>query len=96
MICYGFDVCGNLGYFNFIDVDWLYGGFFDKIVEIIINGCGGMMLFMGIVLGEDGVRDVVMYIFSFIDCKGSGNVVVGKVKFDILCVVCYGVDVKGN
>lgn len=79
-----------------MDNDWLYGGLGVKIVEIFMFGCKVVMLVWLDVMGEDGIEEVVNYVFSLSGCDVDFQFVeVGKVCF-VVCVVCYGMDGKGN
>jgi len=52
---------------------------------------------MGPVLGEQGVRDVVVYVQQLSGQKADPDLAAaGKKHFDTLCAACHGPDGKGN
>lgn len=95
--CHGSDGGGAPGFPNLTDSDWLWGGDPDTIVKTIADGRMGMMPPWQQALGDDGVEDVLDYVFSL---QGrtltAGDVKAGGVKFAQMCAACHGADGRGN
>ena len=95
--CHGSDAGGNPGFPNLRDQDWLYGGQPKAIEASILHGRNGAMPPWGAVLGADGVHKVSEYVMSLSGRKVNVEAaVVGKEKYQQLCVACHGKDGKGN
>jgi cytochrome c oxidase cbb3-type subunit 3 len=95
--CHGSDGGGAPGFPNLTDKDWLWGGDPDTVVATISNGRTGVMPAWGPVLGEQGVENVLDYVFSLQGRKlEAGDVDAGKAKFAELCSACHGADGHGN
>jgi len=95
--CHGSDGGGAPGFPNLTDKDWLWGGDADTVVATISNGRTGVMPAWGPVLGDQGVENVLDYVFSLQGRKlEAGDVTAGKAKFAELCSACHGADAKGN
>jgi cytochrome c oxidase cbb3-type subunit 3 len=95
--CHGSDGGGAPGFPNLTDKDWLWGGDADTVVATISNGRMGVMPAWGPVLGDQGVENVLDYVFSLQARKlEAGDIAAGKAKFAELCSACHGVDAKGN
>jgi len=95
--CHGSDAQGTRGFPNLADNDWLWGGQPEMIKASIINGRNGIMPAMGAALGDQGVEDVANYVQSLSGRDvDSASAEAGKVKFDMFCASCHGVDGKGN
>jgi cytochrome c oxidase cbb3-type subunit 3 len=93
--CHGSDAGGAPGFPNLRDSDWLWGGEPDQIKHTIAQGRIGAMPAWGAVLGKN-TRDVTAYVLSMSGKKSSGDLDIGKEKYDQLCVACHGADGKGN
>jgi cytochrome c oxidase cbb3-type subunit 3 len=95
--CHGSDGGGAPGFPNLTDKDWLWGGDADTVVATISNGRTGVMPAWGGILGEQGVENVLDYVFSLQGRKlEAGDVNAGKAKFAELCSACHGADAHGN
>jgi len=95
--CHGSDAGGGPGFPNLRDQDWLYGGQPESIKASIAMGRNGAMPPWGAVLGADGVHNVSEYVMSLSGRKvNTEAAVVGKEKFQQLCVACHAADGKGN
>ena len=96
-MCHGSDGRGAPGFPHLSDHDWLYGGSFEQILTSIRQGRAGVMPAMGAVLGENGVRDVVVYVQQLSGQKADPDLAAaGKARFDTLCVACHGSDGTGS
>jgi len=96
-MCHGSDGRGAAGFPNLSDDDWLYGGSFEQILSSIRQGRAGVMPPMAAALGEDGVRDVAVYVQQLAGQKADPDLAAaGKLHFDTLCAACHGPDGKGN
>ncbi|RLA03144.1 MAG: cytochrome-c oxidase, cbb3-type subunit III, partial [Gammaproteobacteria bacterium] len=94
--CHGSDARGAPGYPNLTDNDWLYGSTPDEIKNSITNGRNGMMPAQGVMLGEQGLKDVVAYVVSLSGrTPVAGDPAAGKEKF-MVCSACHGPEGKGN
>lgn len=95
--CHGSDGGGAPGFPNLTDADWLWGGEPDTVAKTIADGRMGVMPAWKQVLGDDGVEDVLDYVFSL---QGrtltAGDAKAGGVKYAQLCVACHGADGRGN
>ena len=95
--CHGSDARGATGFPNLTDSDWLYGGSFEQVLTSITQGRAGVMPAWGPVLGEEGLRDVVLDVLQLsgqtVDSKLAAA---GKAHFDKLCAACHGPEGKGN
>ncbi len=96
-MCHGSDARGAPGFPNLTDDDWLYGNSFDQILTSITSGRVGTMPALGAVLGEDGVNEVVAYVQQLSGQETDDALASdGKVRFDMLCMACHGLDGTGN
>jgi len=96
-MCHASDGRGAPGFPNLADDDWLYGGSYDKVLTSITQGRMGVMPPLGAALGEDGIRDVTVYVQSLSGQKADPDMAAaGKTQYDLLCVACHGPDGKGN
>jgi cytochrome c oxidase cbb3-type subunit 3 len=93
--CHGSDAGGGQGFPNLRDSAWLWGGEPEQITQTITNGRLGAMPAWGAVLGKN-TRDVTAYVMSLSGKKTSGDLDIGKEKFQQLCVACHGAEGKGN
>jgi len=96
-MCHGSDARGAPGFPNLADNDWLYGGSYEQVLTTIRQGRSGVMPPMGAALGENGVRDVVVYVQKLSGQKADPDLAAaGKKHFDTVCAACHGADGKGN
>jgi len=96
-MCHGSDAGGAPGFPNLTDNDWLYGGSYDQILTSVRQGRMGAMPPMAAALGEDGVRDVSVYVQQLSGQKADPDLAAaGKVHFETVCAACHGADGKGN
>jgi cytochrome c oxidase cbb3-type subunit 3 len=96
--CHGSDARGARGFPNLRDGDWLWGGTPDEIETTILYGRQAAMPAWEAALGgERGVDEVTQYVLGL-----SGRATIseladkGKVKYEMFCVACHGVDGTGN
>lgn len=56
-VCYGIDGKGNLvfGVLNLMDNDWLFGDLCVEVIEMVMNGCLGVMFVWINILGEEKI-----------------------------------------
>lgn len=95
--CHGTDAHGARGFPNLTDQDWLYGGEPEKIYETIMNGRSGVMPAWHDVLGDQGVREVALYVRTLAGLQSENALSVsGKKLFDTHCIACHGPDGTGN
>ena len=95
--CHGSDAGGAPGFPNLTDNDWLWGGSPERVVETISNGRTGVMPPWGEALGEQGVDNVVAYLFSLQGKQlSAGNAAAGKATFEQICSACHGPEGRGN
>jgi cytochrome c oxidase cbb3-type subunit III len=94
--CHGSDARGAIGFPNLADSDWLYGNTPEDILATITDGRTGVMPAWGMVLGEDGVNEVVAYVQRLsgqdADVALAGK---GAARFAAFCVACHGADGRG-
>jgi len=95
--CHGSDAKGSRGFPNLTDLDWLYGGSPEKILETLTNGRNGMMPPMGAMVGSaDDVKNVAHYVLSLSSSQHDAALATkGKEKF-ATCAACHGPEGKGN
>lgn len=97
IMCHGSDGRGAPGFPDLTDQDWMYGGSYDQILTSIRQGRAGVMPPMGAALGENGVRDVTVYVQHLSGQKADPDLAAaGKIHFDTVCAACHGTDGKGN
>jgi cytochrome c oxidase cbb3-type subunit 3 len=97
IMCHGSDGRGAAGFPDLSDHDWLYGGSYEQILTSIRQGRVGVMPPMGAALGENGVRDVAIYVQQLSGQKADPELAAaGKMHFDTVCAACHGPDGKGN
>lgn len=97
IMCHGSDGGGAPGFPDLTDHDWLYGGSYDQILTSIRQGRAGVMPPMGAALGENGVRDVTVYVQQLSGQKVDPDLAAaGKTHFETVCAACHGADGKGN
>jgi cytochrome c oxidase cbb3-type subunit 3 len=96
--CHGSDARGARGFPNLRDGDWLWGGTPDAIKTTLLQGRQAVMPAWEAALGgERGVDEVAQYVLSL-----SGRATIseladkGKVKYEMFCAACHGVDGTGN
>ena len=96
--CHGSDAGGSRGFPSLKDSDWHYGGDPETIRTSISEGRHGVMPPMGAVLGgEEGVRDVMHYVFRLGGRSFDGiRATRGKTKFDTICAACHTEKGTGN
>jgi cytochrome c oxidase cbb3-type subunit 3 len=95
--CHGSDGGGAPGFPNLTDRDWLWGGDPERVVETVSNGRTGVMPAWGPVLGNQGVEDVLAYVFSLQGrTLAAGDARVGRQRYAEICSACHGIDGKGN
>jgi cytochrome c oxidase cbb3-type subunit 3 len=95
--CHGSDGGGAPGFPNLTDRDWLWGGDPQAVIATISNGRVGVMPGWGSVLGENGVEDMLAYLYSL---QGrdlpAGDKLAGQQKYGELCAACHGIDARGK
>lgn len=96
--CHGSDAGGSRGFPNLTDHDWLHEYDLETIKDIITNGRVEVMPAMASsVGGDEGVKDVVHYVFSLSGrTHDSLRAFRGKSKFATICAACHGAEGKGN
>ena len=96
--CHGSDAGGSRGFPSLKDQDWLYGGEPEAIRASILEGRNGVMPPMAAVVGgDDGIRDVMHYIFRLSGRAFDGiRASRGKEKFDTVCAACHTARGTGN
>ncbi len=96
-MCHGSDARGAKGFPNLADDDWLYGGSFDTVMQILENGRAGAMPVMVAHLEHAAVSDLVVYVQGLSGQKADTYMAErGKQTFDMLCVACHMPDGSGN
>ena len=96
-MCHGSDARGAPGFPNLTDNDWLYGNSYDQILVSITSGRVGTMPALGAAMGDDGVSEVVAYVQQLSGQDADSTLAsAGKVRFDMLCMACHGLDGTGN
>lgn len=96
-MCHGSDGRGAPGFPNLGDTEWLYGNSYDQVLTSISQGRRGVMPALGAALGEEGLRDVTVYVQSLSGGKTDPQLAAaGKTQYDMMCVACHGPDGKGN
>ena len=96
--CHGSDARGTTGFPNLTDKDWLYGGTPEKIKETLLYGrkAVGMMPWVTVLGGEEGVKEVAAYVISLSGRSVNADLAkAGKAKFG-LCAGCHGPDGQGS
>jgi cytochrome c oxidase cbb3-type subunit 3 len=95
--CHGSDGGGAPGFPNLTDQDWLWGGTPEIVLSSISNGRAGVMPAWGPVLGENGVEDMLAYLYSLQGRElPAGRTQAGAQKFGELCAACHGADARGS
>ena len=95
--CHASDGGGSRGFPNLTDKDWLWGGSPETIKASITEGRTGVMPPLGLVLGEQGVKDAAHYVLSLSGgAHDSIRAARGKEKFAQICAACHGAEGKGN
>lgn len=96
--CHGSDAGGSRGFPSLRDRDWLYGGEPEAIRATIAEGRNGVMPPMAAAVGGDeGVKDVMHYVFKLGGRTHDGlRAFSGKAKFNAACAACHGADGKGS
>ena len=98
-LCHGSDAGGAFGFPNLRDGDWLYGGSADAISHTILEGRSGQMPAWGAVIGDEGVRNVSIFIRSNAGLDQNADpaaVAAGKKVYDTTCMACHGMNAEGN
>ncbi len=95
--CHGSDGRGSKGFPNLTDVDWLYGGTPEKILETLEKGRIGVMPALAAAVGTpDDVKNLAQYVLSLsASPHDTLRAALGKPKFAV-CAACHGMDGKGN
>ena len=95
--CHSSDARGGKGYPSLADAHWIWGGEPEAIKETIANGRKAVMPPWGVVLGDEGVKDMVHYVLSLngrtFDSLRAAR---GKEKFTTTCAACHGAEGKGS
>jgi cytochrome c oxidase cbb3-type subunit III len=95
--CHGSDGGGAPGFPNLTDRDWLWGGDSDSVAKTIGDGRMGVMPAWKQALGDQGVEEVLGYVFSLQGRKPvAGDAKAGGEKFAMFCAACHGADARGN
>jgi cytochrome c oxidase cbb3-type subunit 3 len=95
--CHGSDARGAKGFPNLTDADWLWGSDAESVLASILNGRNAAMPAWGAVLGEQGVKEVAVYVQGLsgqtVDATMAAS---GQARFTTTCVACHGPEGKGN
>jgi cytochrome c oxidase cbb3-type subunit 3 len=96
-MCHGSDGRGAKGFPNLADSSWQWGGSFEQVLTSINKGRMGVMPPMAPALGEDGLREVMVYVQQISGQKADPEMAAaGQARFQMLCVACHGMDGTGN
>ena len=98
-ICHGTDAGGAFGFPNLTDNDWLYGGDAASIKTSIAGGRQGQMPAWGTVIGDQGVKQVALFIRNRAGLETNAtdaDLAAGQQVFGQTCSVCHAVDGTGN
>ena len=95
--CHGSDARGARGYPNLTDDHWIWGSQPGQIEHSVVLGRRAVMPAFGDALGEDGVRNVAVYVQQLagvpVDQSMAAN---GQSRYQQLCLACHGPEGKGN
>src|SRR5690606_42030230 len=96
-VCHGTDSRAGYGFPTRADGAGLYGGSPDNVHGSIAQGRAGMMTPFGQILGEAGVVDAAISVFSLSgrdrDAESAAR---GGKLLATYCVACHWADSKGN
>lgn len=97
-LCHGLDAKGGNGFPNLTNNKWLYGGNADEIKATITNGRKGKMPpYVNVVGTEEEIESTAYYVLSLSSNKIDIQLTsVGKIKFNMICSACHGLNGKGN
>jgi len=99
-ICHGSDAKGALGFPNLADSNWRWGGDPEAIKTSILHGRVAAMPAWGVVLGDDGVKNVAAYVRQGLAGLPLGSETevdlnAGKALYAGDCAACHGTDGQG-
>jgi cytochrome c oxidase cbb3-type subunit 3 len=95
-MCHGSDGRGAKGFPNLADASWQWGGSYDQVLTSITKGRMAMMPPQGVVLGEEGIPQVVAYVQQLSGQKADPELAAaGQARF-MVCGACHGMEGKGN
>jgi cytochrome c oxidase cbb3-type subunit III len=95
--CHGSDARGARGFPNLRDKDWLYGGDPETIKTSITQGRQGAMPPWGALINDKEIQDINEYIRTLGGLSADATLAAaGQKTYTQYCVVCHGVEGKGN
>lgn len=95
--CHGSDARGARGFPNLRDKDWLFGGDPDTIKTSILHGRQGAMPAWGAMIKDEDIQNVAEYVRTLGGLSTDPAVTAaGQATYTQFCVVCHGVEGKGN
>lgn len=97
-LCHGLDAKGGNGFPNLTNNKWLYGGAPNEIKMTITNGRKGKMPSYSSIIGnENDIEATAYYVLSLSGRSNNSELNdKGKIKFNMICSACHGLNAKGN
>jgi cytochrome c oxidase cbb3-type subunit 3 len=95
--CHGSDARGARGFPNLRDKDWLYGGDPKSIKTTIMQGRQGAMPPWGALINDKEIQNTTEFVRTLGGLSADPAAVEkGQKTYSQYCMVCHGVDGKGN